>query len=135
MLRGGWFHHSTVHRSVWFAFALLLIMLATQHSRSESHAPEKSYPRHRSFPAHLSDHKDLSSPGWSNPTDSEHSMRFLHLSRETRPSKSRARLNGAFCITKSAQWHRERRKLAPHFFFMPCSGLNLSHSPRWLCLP
>ena len=84
----------------------------------ESHAPEKSYTRHLSFPTHFSGHNDLASPGLSIPTDSEHSMRFRHLSSEHRPSKIRVRPNGVFCIMKSAQGHLERRKpTCPSFFF------------------
>jgi hypothetical protein len=88
-----WFHSRTLDRSVWLAFTLLLVVLATQHSRGESHAPEKLYTRHLSFPTHFSGHGDLALPGWSIPIDSEYSMRFRDFPRESRPSKSRVRPN------------------------------------------
>jgi hypothetical protein len=96
MLWDAWFHSRTLDRSVWLAFTLLLVVFAIQHSRGESYAPEKSYTRHLCFPSHFSGHNDLASPPWSIPTDLEHSMRFRHFPRESRPSKIRVRPNGVF---------------------------------------
>ncbi len=71
MLWSGYFHKSTVERSVSSTFFLastsLLILLAMQHSRGEVHAPKKSYTRHPRFPTHFAGHHVLISPGWRIP--------------------------------------------------------------------
>jgi len=85
MLCHRWFHPKTVGRSVLLAFTLLLIVLAMQHSRLESHAPKTSYTR-PTFSNHFSGHSVFVSPGWRIPTHSEHSTRFRYFSGEFKAS-------------------------------------------------
>ncbi len=54
-------------------------------------------------------------------------MRFQPFSRESKGPKIRVRPIWAWHAWKSAQWHLESRKsTCPRFFFVTCSGLDLS---------
>jgi hypothetical protein len=91
MLWHRWFHPKTVDRSVLLAFTLLLIVLAMQHSRGESHAPKTLYTRHPRFPKHFSCHNICVSPGWRIPTHSQHSTRFRYFCAEFKAPNHRVR--------------------------------------------
>ena len=84
------FHGKTVDRSFWLTFALQLVLLPIQHSRSESHAPEKLYAcHHQRLWAHSSGHNTLALSGRRTPTNSEHSTPFRYFSREFKAPKNR----------------------------------------------
>ncbi len=88
-----WFDSLTLDISVWQAFTLLLVVLATQHSRSESNAPEKSNTCHQRFLAHFPGHNVFVLLGWKTPTYSLHSTRFRCSSREFKAQHNRVRSN------------------------------------------
>jgi hypothetical protein len=141
MVLHGYFHESTVERSVartfFLAFSLLLIVLAMQHSRGEAHALKKSCTCHPRFPTHFCWPFGPYLARLEDPMPWEHSMRFRYFFREFKAQKNQVRSNSAFHASISAQWHLERCKPAcPHFYFfsMQWPGSESPLSPRKVLL-
>jgi hypothetical protein len=70
-----------------------MVVLAMQHSRSKSHAPENSYTCHQRFPAHFPGHNVFASSDRRIPKYSGHSTGSRCFCREFKAPKNRAPLN------------------------------------------
>jgi hypothetical protein len=143
MLWHRWLHPNSVDRSVCQVFTLLQYSIP---GANPTH--QKNHTYHQMFPAHFSGNNldnVLVSPSGRITRYSEHSMRFRHFCRESRPLKIRARPNGVFGIMKSADrmeclasWNphngtsNDANQHTPHFFprTMQWSGSESSLSPN-----